>query len=101
MFGLFSEILEVMSQDNEARLAVLDLKDTVHVNDLHYLVSTVYLNTFVAEFETMIFACDKDGVVEQYHRLYCRHYDTKEEAEAGHAETVASLQAGTLELIND
>lgn len=67
-----------------------------------YRVSTVFLgldhafgNATPQLFETMVF---KGG---SYAELYCCRYPTWEDAEEGHAEAVAGLRAGTLELYEE
>jgi len=43
-------------------------------------------------YETMVFE-EKDGVVD-FTDLYCKRYDSREAAEAGHAEAVALVKKG-------
>ena len=59
-----------------------------------YMVSSVYL-PFAhdgREYETMVFAADKDGNITDWMDLYCKRYYTEEEALAGHEVTCAAMQ---------
>ena len=39
-------------------------------------------------YESMVFSCDKDGNVFSWIEMDCKLYDTKEEADIGHAELI-------------
>jgi hypothetical protein len=72
-----------------------------------YCVSTVHLaldHSFGSGppliFETMVFAADGDKIT-SFADHYCDRYSTEEQATVGHADVVAKLKAGTLEMYGD
>lgn len=84
----------------------LDLKTFVRFGGKEYCVSTVQLpfdHGFGGTplwYETMIFKA-ADGEITSYRDLYCQRYVTRAEAAKGHAEAVAALRDGVLELYGD
>lgn len=46
--------------------------------------------------ETMVFPAGDDGEPSSFGELYCDRYSTRDDAETGHAETVAKCKAGLI-----
>ena len=68
---------------------MFELKDYVDLNDRQYLVSTI--NTFDKGLETMVFeSADKEVI--DWRELYCRRYDSVENAHKGHREVIDNLE---------
>ena len=75
----------------------LNMKRIIEVGGKKYLVSTVGFGTLSAvlgySYETIIF--DEDGMGRD---CYCRRYNDRQKAIAGHDQTVAALEKNELEL---
>lgn len=65
------------------------LKDFVGIRDKQYMVST--LDTFDVGLETMVFESE-NYEVSNWKELYYKHYETEEDAIAGHKETIDNLE---------
>lgn len=76
--------------------------EQTQVGDLY--VSTVLLgldHSFMSDrppviFETMVFPCNTDGEITDWHEVDCRRYSTVEAAREGHWEMVERVKAGTV-----
>lgn len=68
------------------------MRIAINVLDTHYVVSTVEL--FIPlngeRYETMVFPCDNNGNVTDYHDVDCHRYETESAARDGHAVVCAA-----------
>lgn len=70
------------------------LHDTVEFNGNYYYIDSCY--TPDCGYETMIFHCDENGNVTNWHELYVEYYGNVTEMTIRHNEIVADLK-GTFE----
>ena len=60
----------------------IHLEDYVKVQNRNYCISTNY--TFDKEWETMVFEADANNNIISWVELYCKRYNTLNEAREGH-----------------
>ncbi len=75
----------------------------VEVNDEHYLVSTIPLDSaerqmFKMKYETYVFSCDAGGKVADYQEQLSKRHKSVKRAKIYHTRVVNGLREGTLKL---
>ena len=79
----------------------MDEKTHISRKGKNYVVSTVLIGgdlniasaymSLGGPYETMVFACDANGLVTSYQELYFDRYKTEAAARAGHAKAIAEF----------
>lgn len=83
MEELLAEILKAQSLPHFTDV----VKKNSGLYDSYYQIDTCY--TVDHGWESMVFACNANGKVSNFEDFDCAHYDSEEEARAGHEAMIA------------
>lgn len=76
----------INSKEEDSQPITMIARDKIsssRVESGYVIVSTVFIS-FIKQYETMVFECDKDGYINNYFDLDCKHYDDESFAMQGH-----------------